>query len=210
MRLRRALAFAGAVGAAAFTACKEPPFFPRWDSDMYMPLSSEPVRLDSVFPPGIPIPPGFSAPNGFTTQQDLSGVLKDVLKNLVTDPTRCTSPVNSALSCDLLKLTLAKTLKIAVQDTLFVADAQAGLNASTPSTIVFPIVMATTDLTRTDSVYLTQQSVSMLQAAGQNGTTLWIALRGKVSNPTDTVTVTSSDSIAVTTSVTVRIATVHQ
>lgn len=209
MRLRRALALAGAVAVTAFTACKEPPFAPRWDSDMYTPLSTQPIRLDMVFPANVAIPPGYSAPDTFTTTQDLSGVLKDILKNTVTDPTRCTSPVSPALSCDLLKLTIAKTQLIAVQDTLFVANAQANLNAGASGTLVFPIALAPSDVTKTDSIYLTQQSVSMLQAAGESGATLWIQLRGKVSNPTSTVTITSSDSIAVTTSVTVRIATVH-
>ena len=210
MRLRRALALAGAVSAAAFTACKEPPFFPRWDSDMYMPLSTQPIRVGSLLPTGIPIPPGFVAvSDSFVTTQDLNGVLKDVMKNLVTDPTRCTSTVNPTLSCDQLKMTLAKSLKIQVVDTLFVANSQAGLNAATPGTIVFPFSMAPADATKTDSISLTQQSVSMLQGAGASGTTLWIKLRGRISNPTDTVRVTSSDSIAVTTSVTVRVATVH-
>jgi len=207
MQLRRALGLALVVTAGAFTACKEPPFFPRWDSDMYMPLSTQPVKLGTLF--GIAtIPPGVAAPDTVTTTQTLSGVLKDILKNVVTDPARCTSTVNPALSCDQLKLTITKTAAIALTDTLFVANAKAGLNAATAGTVVFPISLATSVATKTDSIFLTQPSVAMLQAAGQNGTTLWIMLRGQA-NSGNGVTITSSDSIAVTTSVTVRISTVH-
>lgn len=64
MHVRRALALFGAVTAAAFMACKEPPFAPRWDSDMFMPLSTQPIRLSTVLGLGV-IPPGISAPDSF-------------------------------------------------------------------------------------------------------------------------------------------------
>jgi hypothetical protein len=209
MHVRRALALFGAVTAAAFTACKEPPFAPRWDSDMFMPLSTQPIRLSTVLGLGV-IPPGISAPDSFPPQlQAISGVLGDVLKNLVTDATRCSSTVNPALSCDQLKLTISKTQPITAQDTLYVANAQANLNAAGPGTVVFPISLAATDATKSDSIFLTQTSVAMLKAAGQSQSPLWIQLRGQANSGAG-ITVTSSDSLAITTSVTVRIAVVHK
>lgn len=136
-------------------------------------------------------------------------MLGDVLKNLVTDATRCSSTVNPALSCDQLKLTISKTQPITAQDTLYVANAQANLNAAGPGTVVFPMSLAATDATKSDSIFLTQTSVGMLRAAGQNGTPLWIQLRGQANSGAG-ITVTSSDSLAITTSVTVRVATVHK
>jgi hypothetical protein len=216
MRLRRTLALVGAVSATVFAACKEPPFAPRWDADMYMPLSAKPIAL-AEFVPAPPlnvIPPGgVPVPDSFPPQsQSVSGVLGDLLKNLVTDPARCSSVANPALSCDLLTLAVTKPAKgFAVQDTLFVASAINNLNVAGPGTIVFPLTLTATDVTKTDSVYLTQSSVSMLQSAGQTTTPLWIQLRGHVSNPgASPITITSADSIHATLSVTVRVAVVHK
>lgn len=215
MRLNRALALAGAVATTVFAACKEPPLAPRWDAPMYMPLSTQNIALGDFVPPSPfnMIPPGVSAPDSFPAQQqDVSGVLKDVFKNIVTDPARCTAPADPTLSCDLLTLAVRKTTAVAVTDTLFVANSQSGLNALTTGTVVFPIGLAVTDDSVTDSLYLTQASVLMLQAAGQNGTPLFVQLRGTVNNPsaTDTVTVTSADSIGVSLSATVTIAVSHK
>jgi hypothetical protein len=210
MNLRRTLALLGAVAAMAATAC-DVPFAPRWDADMYMPLSTQPIHLNTFFTGGV-IPPATSGTVSFPAQQqDISGVLGDVLKKMVTDPGRCTSTVNPALSCDLMTLTVKKTTAVAANDTLFVANAQANLVASGPGTVVFPIVLAATDATKTDSVYLTQASVQMLQTAGQNGTPLWIQLRGRVSNPgASPITLTGADSLGITLAATVRVAVSHR
>jgi hypothetical protein len=212
MHLRRWLALVGAASAAAFAACKEPPFAPTWDADMYMPLSTQPIHLNTFFTLGV-IPPAISGTVSFPAQQqDISGVLGDVLKNVVTDAARCSLAANPALSCDLLTLTVAKTKPFAATDTLFVANAQANLNAGVAGTVVFPISLATTDATKTDSLYLTQQSVAMLQNAGKTGTSLWVQLRGQVSNPSTTtaITITSADSLGITLAATLRIAVVHK
>jgi hypothetical protein len=210
MQLRRTLALAGAMTVMVFAACKEPPFAPRWDADWYLPLSTQPIHLNTFFP--VAIPPTTSGSVSFPAQQqDISGVLGDVLKNVVTDPSRCTSKVNPALSCDLLTLKIEKNTAVAANDTLFVANAQAGLNAGTAATVVFPVSLATTDLSKTDTLYLTQASVQMLQAAGQSGTPLWVQLRGQVSNPgASPITITSADSLGITLAVTVRIAVSHK
>jgi len=208
MRLRRTLALLGATSVAVFAACKEPPFAPRWDADWYMPLSTQPIHLNTFFP--VAIPPTTSGNVSFPAQQqDISGVLGDVLKNIVTDPSRCTS--TGSLSCDLLTLTVDKTTAVSANDTLFVGNAQANLNTAGPGTIVFPIALATTDATKTDSLYLSQASVQMLQSAGQNNTPLWIQLRGQVTNPSASpVPISSADSLGVTLAVTVRIAVSHK
>ena len=207
MRLRRALALMGAVSAAVVAACEHPPFAPKWDADMYMPLSTQPIHLNTFFP--VAIPPATSGAVSFPAQQqDISGVLGDVLKNMVTDASRCTS--SGALSCDLLVLKVTKTTAVSATDTLFVANAQANLNAAGAGTIVFPIALATTDNAKTDSLYLTQASVAMLQAAGDTKTPLWVQLRGQVTNPAATpVAITTADSLGVTLSVTVRVAVSH-
>ena len=122
MHVRRALALVCAVTAAAFAACKEPPFAPRWDADMYVPLSTQPIYLSTYFTLGV-IPPATSASVSFPAQQqEISGVLGTMLKNLVTDQSRCTSTVNPALTCHMLKLTVAKTKPITATDTLFLAN----------------------------------------------------------------------------------------
>ena len=208
MHLRRTLALAAAATATVFAACKEPPFAPRWDADYFMPLSFQAITLAPAV-----IPAAGSVPAGFpdSLQQDL-GVLGDLLKNLVTDPGRCSAPAGGALSCDLVTLTMTKTLPLVVQDTLYVATAPGNLNAAAPGTIGFPITLAAGDVTKTDSLYLTQASVAMLQAAGQDGTPLWIHLRGTATNQTGgNVTVTASDSVGITKlSVTIRVAISHQ
>jgi len=212
MRTRLTLALLGAMAAAVFAACKEPPFAPRWDADMYMPLSTQPIHLDGFVPspPANQIPAGSSITVSFPAQQqDISGVLSDLLKNMVTDPTRCTS--SGTLSCDLLTLKITKSTAVSGADTLFVANAQGNLNAAAAGTIVFPISLAATDLSRTDSLYIPQASVQMLQAAGQSGTPLWIQLRGQVANPgASAVTITSADSLGVSLTVTARVAVSHK
>ncbi len=143
--------------------------------------------------------------------QDVSGVLNDVLNNLVTDPARCSAAANPALSCDLLTLIVTKPAGVASSDTLFVAGAQANLNAAGPGTIVFPISLAAGIVSATDSINLTQASVAMLQTAAQDGTPLWIQLRGRVSNPgSGNLTIASTDSIGVSLSATMRIAVSHK
>ncbi len=215
MRLRRTLALIGAVTGTVFAACEHPPFAPRWDAPWYMPLSTQSIYLNTFFTLGA-IPPDTSGAVSFPAQQqDISGVLGGVLKNMVTDPARCTSPTNPALSCDVLTLTVSKTTAVAANDTLFVANAQGNLNAGAGAvatgTVVFPISLLTTDLSKTDSLYLTPASAGMLQAAGQNDTPIWVQLRGQVSNPSTTtaVPITSADSLGISLSATLLVAVSH-
>lgn len=214
MRLNRALALAGATAATVFAACKEPPFAPRWDAPWYLPLSTQSIALSDMVPPSPlnVIPPNTPLPDSFPAQQqDVSGVLETVLKNIVTDPARCTSPVTPSLSCDLVKLTVQKTTPVAVTDTLFVASSRAGLNAATAGTVVFPISLAAATTAATDSMYLTQASVQMLQQAGENSTPLFVQLRGTVTNPgPSNVTITAADTIGVNLSATITVAVSHK
>ncbi len=211
MRYRRALALLGAVSAAVFTACKEPPFAPRWDADMYMPLSfqSIPVQPGSV-PNGVSSPDSFPAP----LSQDLSGVVGNVMKNLVTDPARCSAPSDASLSCDLVTVTLRKTLALTVQDTLFIGNAANVLTAAGAAggTVVFPIGLTGAQSSMTDSLYLTPAAVAMLQAAGSGSSAVWIQVRGTLSNQSGgTITATAADSIGITSlTATMRIAVSHK
>ncbi len=218
MHVRRALALLGAVTAAAFTACKEPPFTPRWDADMYMPLSTQPIALSQYVPPAPLniIPPGGSKSVSFPPQkQGVSGAIGDILKNLVTDPTRART---------VLALTLAKTTAVTVQDTLFVAKDSASLFTAAPDRITISVPLLTTDQSKTDSVSLTTLQISMLQTVARGPCwftlpvlsncsltqPLWVQLRGTVSNPgASNVTITAADSVKISLSVTARIAVVH-
>ncbi len=214
MRHPRALALAGAVAAAVFSACKEPPFSPRWDVPMYMPLSTQSIALGDFVPapPFNVIPPATSAPDSFPAQvQDISGVLGDLLKNVVADPSRCTAAALPGQACDLMTLSVTKTTAVTVTDTLFVASSLSGLNTATVGTIVFPVSLTTSPGTTTDSLNLTQASLQMLLTAGQNGTPLYVQLRGRVTNPgASPVTITAADSIGVSLSGSILVSVTHK
>jgi hypothetical protein len=202
MRLRRALGLAGAVTAVAFTACKDLPFAPRWDADMYMPLSTKSIYLNNAFPIGF-IPPATSGNVSFPPQQqDVSGAVKDVLKNLVTDPTRALT---------VLTLTVGKRTAISAVDTLFVAPDSVSLTAANPGRVVFPIALLTTDtsVTKVDTIALA--SIQMMQNAATSQAPLWIQMRGRVSNPgASPLTITQADSITIKLTVTARVAVSHK
>ena len=206
MHVRRALALVGAVTAATFAACKDVPFAPRWDADMYMPLSTRAIYLNNVFRFGF-IPPSTSDTVSFLPQkQDVTGAIGDVLKNLVTDPARART---------VLTLTVSKTTQISANDTLFVARDSTSLHPTgADSTVIFPIALATSDLSKTDSLSLTVAQITMMQNAAKStsGTPrpLWIQLRGRVSNPSgNPITITTADSINIKLTVTARIAVSH-
>ncbi len=213
MRLNRALALAGATAATLLAACEHPPFAPKWDVPLNVPLSTQSIALSDMVPPSPlnVIPPNTPLPDSFPAQQqDLSGALGDGLKHIVTDSTRCFSPVDPTRSCNLLKLTVTKTTPVAVADTLFVANSAAGLNALTPGTVVFPIAIAAAATTATDSVFLTYASVRMLQAASDSTGTVYVQLRGTVTNPgPGNVTITAADTIGVNLSATFSVAVSH-
>ena len=204
MRMRRALGFAGAVMAGAFAACKDVPFAPKWDADMYMPLSTRSIYLNNVFTFGF-IPPNTSDTASFTPQQqDVSGAIKDVLKNVVTDPTRAQT---------ILTLTIGKHTAIQATDTLFVAPDSGSLTSASPAggTIRFPMALATTDTSLTKADTISIASIQMMQNAASAGTPLWIQLRGRVGNPsTSPVTITQADSITIKLTVTARVAVSHR
>ena len=202
MRLRRALAPIGAVAALVFTACEHPAFAPKWDSDMYLPLSTHTIHLTPAV-----IPAGLSAPDSFPVQQqDVTGVLGDVLKN-VTDSTRCTT--GPGRSCDIVVLTATKTTAVSVADTLFISDSSV-IAAARPGRVVFPIAMTATDQTKTFTDTLANATVTMLQNAGEDGRPLYVLLRGQITNPSASpLTVTVADSIKLSLSVTIRVAVSH-
>ena len=202
MRLRRALAPLGAVAAIVFTACEHPAFAPKWDSDMYLPLSTHTIHLTPAV-----IPAGLSAPDSFPVQQqDVTGVLGDVLKN-VTDSTRCTN--GPGLSCDVVVLTATKTTAVSVQDTLYISDSSV-VAAPRFGRLAFAIGMTATDQTKSFTDTLPNATVEMLTSAGQDGRPVYILLRGTVTNPSASpLTVTVADSIKLSLSATIRVAVSH-
>jgi hypothetical protein len=135
-------------------------------------------------------------------KQDVGGAVKDVLKNLVTDPARART---------VLTLTVGKRTAISANDTLFVAPDSNSLTVSNPGRIVFPVTLTTADTLRTDSVAVSLASIAMMQNAADAGSPLWIQLRGQVSNPSGSpITITSADSITIKLTVTARIAVSHK
>jgi hypothetical protein len=209
MRLRRALAPLGAVAALAVAAC-DVPFAPKWDADMYIPLSTQAIHLDAVFTLGT-IPPATSDTASFPPQQqDVTGPIHDVLKNVETDLAKCQSTVNPALTCHVLALTITKTTPVSAQDTIFVSPDSLGLFATRPGGIVFPVLVLATDQTKTDSMFLSAAQIGMLQNAADSDQPLWVQLRGQVTNPSASpVTLTAADSIGVKLSATLRVRISH-
>ncbi len=210
MRLNRALALAGATAATVFAACEHPPFAPRWDTPFNLPLSTQSIALSDFVPPSPlnVIPPNTPLPDSFPVQQqDVSGTLKNFIGKIVTDSTRCTSLVDPSRSCDVIRLTVTKPTPVTVADTLFVALAQSGLNAATPGTIVFPIGIAAAATSLTDSMYLTHASVQMLKDAVDSTGSVYVLLRGTVTNPgPGNVTIGAADVIGVNLSATLSVA----
>lgn len=202
MRVRRALGLAGAVLAGAFAACKDIPFAPKWDADMYLPLSTKSIHLNTFFPIGF-IPGNTSGKVNFPPQQqDVSGAIKDVLKNLVTDPTRAQT---------ILTLTVGKHTAVSSSDTLYVAPDSASLFAPNPARIVFPLAMAIADTLVTAADTIPLAAIQMMQNAADTQSPLWIQMRGQVTNPgAGPVTITPADSITVNLTVTARIAISHK
>ena len=196
MLLRRALALAGAVTAAAFSAC-DVPLAPRWDADWYLPLSTEAIHLDSTFTGGF-IPPATPANVSFDPQrQDVTGAIGDVLKNLVTDSARARATIT---------LTIAKRTAISADDTLFVAPDSSSLTNPNPGRIVFPVALATTDTLKTDTLAVGLASITMMHDAAEAKTPLWIQVRGRVSNPSGSaIAITAADSITIKLTVTARV-----
>ncbi len=205
MHVRRVIAGALVTSAAAAVACKEPPFAPRWDAPMYLPLTTQPIALSQFVPPPPlnVIPAGDSARIYFNPQpQDVTGALGDVLKNLVTDPARART---------VLTLTIRKRTPVSSADTLLLSPDSLGLYGGNPLTIVFPMSLAVTDTSVTDSIAVAPASITMLQNAGSTKTPLWIQLRGQVRNPgASPITITGADSLTMRLTATATIAVVHK
>ena len=213
MSLRRALGPLGAAACLAAATC-DVPFAPKWDADMYIPLSTQPIHLSSFVPPPPfnVIPGNGSVAINFAPQtQDVTGTIHDVLKNVETDQTKCQSTITPALTCHVLALTLTKTTPIAAQDTLFVSPDSAGLFVARPGGIAFPVPVLASDVTLTDSLHLSTAQIQMLQTAADAGQPLWIQLRGRVSNPSASpIAITAADSIAIKLAVTLRMRVSHR
>ncbi len=218
MHLSRSKLLLGVAAAGLLAGC-DVPLTPKWDVPMYLPLTTQPIHLDSTFTFGF-IPPGVSDTVSFPPQlQDVSGALQDMLSHL-SDPSHCTLAANPALSCNTMMVTVTKHTAIQAQDTLFVAPDSAALfappNAAVPYTstsngIVFPIAVAAADTLVADTINISQASMGMLKAAGDSSHVLWIQFRGRVGNPSSSsITITSADSIGIALAVTISVAVSHR
>lgn len=186
-----------ALLVAAFTSCKDIPFMPRWDLDAYMPLGTNTVYLDDFFTFGL-IPSGISAKiSSAPKKQDMYGAIKDVLRNIETNPERART---------ILTLTFAKSTPISTSDTLFISPDSGSLSNYNSRGIIFPISLEANDTLKTDSMNLSQESINMLQKAASGGSPLWIQTRGYVSNSrSSSIKITSADSMKINLDVTARI-----
>ncbi len=121
----------GAAMVTYLSACKDIPFMPRWDADMYISLSTRAIYLNDFFRSGF-IPPRISANvSSFPQKQNISGVIRDVLTNIVTDPERGARTV--------FTLTVAKRTAVSTNDTLYVSSDSSSLTNPYSGRIVFPI-----------------------------------------------------------------------
>ena len=169
MHVRRALALVGAVTAAAFAGCHVE-FAPHWDADMFVPLSTRQIHLDSIFTLGA-IPPNTSGNVSFKPlPQDVTGPIGALLQQLDTTTANARTE---------LTLTIRKRTAVSAIDTLFIAPDSASLYSPITGRIVFPVALAVTDTLVIDSMAASLPSIYMLyHAAANTGLPLWIQLRG--------------------------------
>lgn len=183
MRLLRPALVAGALAAFVGAGCQDVPFAPKWDADWYVPLPSQKITLTTFFPAFVPA--GTSADVSFPPQpQKLDASIGSILQQ--------------DLRAALLVMTLTKSVPISADDTLFVASSRANLSNGAPSTIVFPITLATTDTEVQDTLAVNQAGLTMLQTTAAAEDSLFVQLRGRAtySGP-GTLTITPSDSIGI-------------
>jgi hypothetical protein len=182
---RRRAALLAAVGGVLL-ACEDVPLAPKWDADWYLPVSSQPIRLQDKFGP-ITIPPGAPPITAAdTTQQGLDESVGSVLERDIT-------------SAGLI-VTLSKTpsLPFALSDTVIVAGSQADLSNAAAPRIVVPVGVASTDGTVTDTTVVSSAAIAMLRTTAESGGTLFIEVRGRIQfTGTSPYTVQASDTIGV-------------
>lgn len=186
-----------ALLVSAFASCKDIPFMPKWDVDTYMPVGTSTVYLNRFFNFGM-IPSGISAEiSSAPKKQEMYGALRDALRSIETD---------SARARTVLTLSFAKRTPVYTTDTLFISSDSSSLKGYGSGRIIFPISLETADTLKTDSIVLSQESISMLQNAAVRGNPLWIQTRGYVSNPaSSSIKITPADSMNVNLDVTARI-----
>lgn len=197
MRLTRSAWVVAALATSALAACEDIPFAPKWDADWYLPLPTRAIRLTDHFPAGF-ILPGLSGSVSFPPEeQPVDAAVGEVLKQ--------------DLRRAILTLTVTKTTRISGTDTLYIAADSASLvNPAATQRIVFPLALtATTNRVEVaDTLGEGSAGLDLLRTVGGNSpnSSLWIQLRGQVSNSTsNTIVLTASDSIGIRLAATLRI-----
>ena len=194
-RISSILRLAGlAFMVSALSNC-DLPFGPRWDADLYMPITDTSFPVSDFLPANY-IPSGISARISSTPQRYDLGAARDLLKNLVTD----------SLANMVFYVTLGKKLGVSAYDTVFVSPDSAAIESRDSNWIAFPLYLSASDTMKQDSLAVPQESIEMIKDAADNGTPLWIQTSGQFSTPEDSpVTVSPSDSLSVKASMLARI-----
>jgi len=182
-KTRTATAAVSVLVTCVTIACKDIPGLPHWDADWNVPLPSQDISLFASFPGAVP--PGTSANVGFAPQtQTLDGSVGAIL--------------DQDLSNAALVVMLSKTVAVSGTDTVFVAPDSLSLTSGPATRIVVPFSFLASDLSVTDTVPVSSAGIAMLKSVAQANGSLWIQLRGRVSNPgPGTLTVTPADSLHV-------------
>jgi hypothetical protein len=187
-RLTTALTAACAL-TIALAACEDIPLLPRWDADWYVPLPSQAISV----PFSGSIPAGVGAPASFTEQQEMEGSIGDILRETLRGAT--------------VIITLTKSVALQVDDTLVVSNNAADTLNPAAAPIFMSLAMATTDTETDDTLVVSQAGIDMLRATAEAQGTLFVHVRGQLSNPgPGSVTVNPSDSIGVRIALIARIA----
>lgn len=165
MRLLRPALVAGALAAVGAAGCNDVPLVPKWDADWYVPMASQTIQL-----PNGTIPGGVSVSDSFPTQaQDMGDAAGQVLSRDL----RSASVI----------FTLDKNVDVSVADTLFIAASAADLGNPNATRIVLPVTMNASATTTSDTVAVIQSGLTMLANVAEAAGTLFIQMRGTVSNP---------------------------
>ncbi len=185
---RSRLNLLGALLATALVAaCEDVPFAPKWDADWYIPVPSEPIRLQQKLAPVTTVPPGLPAVTASdTSQQNLAESVGQLLDQQIRSASL------------IVTLTKPASLQFTASDTVIVARTLADLSIAGATRIVVPIAIASADASVTDTAAITTGAIAMLRQAAASDGTLFIEVRGRIQYTGSAPhTLTANDTIGV-------------
>lgn len=186
--MRNRLKLLGAACAAVLAAaCEDVPFAPKWDADWYIPVPSEPIRLQQKLAPVTTVPPGLPAVTASdTSQQDLGESIGQLLDQQIRSASL------------IVTLTKPAALPFTASDTVIVARTVTDLSNAAATRILVPIAIAAADASVTDTTVISSGAIDMLRQAAASDGTLFIEVRGRIQYTGSTPhTLTAADTIGV-------------